>query len=58
VYVPNEVRAALTKRAAEEDRSVSYVAARILRKVMQDAQAAEAPRVVNFATQPAPDRKP
>lgn len=58
VYIPNEVREALASRAAEDDRTVSYIAARILKKVMRDAVESEAPRVVNFATTPHPDRKP
>lgn len=52
VYVPNVVRDALREAARREDRSVSYIAGRILREVMLNAMAEDASPAlaVNFAT--------
>lgn len=57
VHVENTIRARLEQVAADEDRSLSYVAARILRNAVLAQMAAEQdamPTAVNFATQAAP----
>lgn len=57
VYIPNAVRDALLEAARREDRSVSYIAGRILRQTMLDAIANDAPppAAVNFATECDPE---
>ena len=53
IHVENSIRARLEQVAAAEDRSLSYVAARILRNAVLAQMAAEqeaAPVAVNFAT--------